>query len=98
MAALVRDTLARQRPRAAKRPWAFRDSVNRPSGERFTTRTGPNEIVRACDAVRGGALAHPSDPSEDRERARRPEWRRHATGPAADDFDRQDEAAGYQRV
>jgi formate hydrogenlyase transcriptional activator len=45
------------------------------------------EVIRARDAGRGGALAHPSHSPADQRCGRRPGWRRGAVGPAADDFD-----------
>ena len=54
------------------------------------------EVIRACDAGRGGAFAHPSDSPADGGCGRRSEWCCRPPGPAADDVDLQDEAAGYQ--
>jgi len=54
------------------------------------------EVIRACDAGRSGALAHPSDSPANRRCGRRSGWRSSEGWASPDDIDRQDEAAGYR--
>src|SRR5216684_637727 len=88
--------MAGQRPGIAKLHRAFCNPLDRCRAEWLAARGHwHTEGIRGCDAGGGGALAHHSDSPADRGGGRRSGWRSREAGPAADDIDRQDEAAGY---
>src|SRR2546428_4529387 len=89
--------MAGQRARIAKLHRAFGNSLDRCRAEWFAARSHWHiEVMRGCDAGRGGALAHPADSPADRGDGRRSGWRSRPAGPAKDHFDLKDEAAGYR--
>src|SRR6266851_7029005 len=89
--------MAGQRPGIAKHHRAFGNPLDGRRAEWFAARTHWHiEVIRGSDAERGGALAHPSDSPANERRDRWSEWRSRQAGPAPDDIDRQDAAAGYQ--
>src|SRR6266849_7559054 len=88
--------MAGQRPGIAKLHRAFGNSLDRCRAEWFAARTHWHiEVIRGCDAGRGGALAHSSDSPADRGCGRRLGWRSRPAGPRANDLNRKNEAAGY---